>query len=263
MQFLQKIEAALATMRPSEADVARRLLREPNRIASQSLREVAAWCDTSDATVLRTCRAAGFDGYQDLKYHVLRALTTGGGATEASPHADSLAWEDIQASLRASESSLPKAARLLARARQVAIVGWGASSGVGTILAEVLCTLGRPALPLPDDQAVDFALATPRGRLALVAISHSGETSFPLRAVRAAQEARVATIGLTNAPASELGRLVDVLLSTQVVERPAGSFSIVPRLCQLAVLEQLTDHLRRQLVAGSTPASQPASKQSR
>ncbi|MCP4173702.1 MAG: hypothetical protein GY758_23355 [Fuerstiella sp.] len=49
---------------------------------------------------------------------------------------------------------------------------------------------------------------------------------------------------MTNEPASELGQLVDVLLPTQSVERPEGSFSIVPRLCQLAILDQLIEELK-------------------
>jgi len=47
------LEASLAVMRPSEADVVRRLVRDLGRVAAGSLREVAKWCDTSDATVVR------------------------------------------------------------------------------------------------------------------------------------------------------------------------------------------------------------------
>jgi DNA-binding MurR/RpiR family transcriptional regulator len=43
-----------------------------------------------------------------------------------------------------------------------------------------------------------------------------------------------------------LARAVDVLLPTQTVERPAGSFAIAPRICQLAVLDQLLTRVREQ-----------------
>ncbi len=62
-----------------------------------------------------------------------------------------------------------------------------------------------------------------------IAISHSGETQFPLLAVLEAKKAGVKSIGLTNEPGSELARSVDLLLPTQTVERPAGSFEIAPR----------------------------------
>jgi len=75
--------------------------------------------------------------------------------------------------------------------------------------------------------------------LVLVAISHSGETQFPVQVVRMAREAGVKSIGLTNEPASELARTVDVLLPTQAIEQPRGSYAIAPRICQLAVLDAL------------------------
>ena len=246
MRVRETLEASLASMRPSEAEVARRLLRDLGPVASGSLREVAAACGTSDATVVRTCRAAGYDGFQDLKYYVLRELTSSGVAPRARKTAlgglDYAA--DIAAGLNASANMLPKAVRLLRPASRVALAGVGASHGIGLILTDVLFTLGKQALPLVDAQGLAFALTPPVKGLVLVAISHSGETRFPLQAVREARAAGVSTIGLSNEPGGELARSVDVFLPTQTVEPPEGSFSITPRICQLAVLDQLVAQLR-------------------
>lgn len=245
MPVRSNLETSLAVMRPSEADVVRRLVRDLGRVAAGSLREVAKWCDTSDATVVRACRAAGFDGFQDLKYHVLRELTSHGSALppERTTREPSYA-ADLAASLSASAAALPAAARLLKSAARVALAGVGASQGIGLILTDVFFALGRQALPLPNEQALSFALTAPTKGLVLLAISHSGETQFALRAVTEARRMKVPTIGISNEPASELARLVDVYLPTQTVERPEGSFSIAPRVCQLAVLDQLVDQLR-------------------
>jgi DNA-binding MurR/RpiR family transcriptional regulator len=62
-----------------------------------------------------------------------------------------------------------------------------------------------------------------------------------LRAVLSARQKRVRTIGITNDPASELAKSVDILLTTDVVERPEGSFSIGPRMCQLVVCDRLVE----------------------
>jgi len=90
-----------------------------------------------------------------------------------------------------------------------------------------------------------FAFTAPVGGLVVLAISHSGETQFPIQVVRQAREAGVKSIGLTNEPASELARTVDVLLPTQAVESPRGSYAIAPRICQLAVLDALFSHVGR------------------
>lgn len=247
MPVRETLEASLPSMRPSEADVARRLLRDLGRVASGSLREVTAWCATSDATVVRACRAAGFDGFQDLKYHVLRELTARGTkhAVGDDVAVDSDYAADIAAGVSACAPALPKAARLLLPATRVALAGVGASQGVGLILTDVFFALGKQALPLPNEQALSFALTPPVKGLVLLAISHSGETQFALRAVREARQAGVPTIGLSNEPASELARTVDVYLPTRTVERPEGSFSITPRICQLAVLDQLVNRLKQ------------------
>lgn len=241
MQFIERLTGALASMRPSESAVTRRILREPERVARHSLRELAAWCQTSDTTVLRACRAAGFDGYQDLKFHVLRELT-GPVRQPAGPDADAvLPVDDLQASWSACEGVLLRAAKILCAAERVSIVGSGASGGVGMILADVLASLGKHTLVLTDDTMFNFVLSSADPRLVLVAISHSGESSLPLRAVLSAAQQRVRTIGITNDPASELAKCVDVLLTTDVVERPEGSFSIIPRMCQLVVCDRLVE----------------------
>ncbi len=245
MSVSHTLQSCLAEMRPSEAEVTRRLLRDLGLVAEKSLRDVAARCQTSDATVVRTCRAAGFDGFQDLKYHVLRELT-GGGELKPVVNGESHYGHDIAASVLAAYSALDEAAALLRFASRVVLAGAGASHGIALILTDVLFTMRKQALPIHDAQMAGFAFTPPVTGLVLIAISHSGETQFPLRAVLEAKKAGVKSIGLTNEPGSELARAVDVLLPTQTVERPAGSFAIAPRICQLAVLDRLLTRVREQ-----------------
>jgi DNA-binding MurR/RpiR family transcriptional regulator len=229
MSVTATLQDRLKGMRPSEAEVARRLLRNLGLIAGKSLREVAAQCRTSDATVVRACRAAGFDGFQDLKYHVLREFTSGEPPPPSARHG--AYGDDIGASLASAEASLDRAAGLLRQASRVVLAGVGASYGVALIATDILFTLGRQALP---------------------AISHSGETRFPVRVAQDARQAGVPSIGLSNEPGSELAQAVDVLVPTQAVEPPRGSYAIAPRLCQLAVLDRLFSRTGRATSAGRT-----------
>ena len=231
------LQDRLKEMRLSEAEVMRRLLRNLGVVAKQSLREVAAGCRTSDTTVMRACRAAGYDGFQDLKYHVLRELT--GGEPKEAPASHESYNEDLHASLVAAKPALDVAVRLMRGAQRVALTGIGASYGVALIATDILFTLGKQALPVQNEQMASFVFTAPVTGLVVLAISHSGETQFPVQVVRQAREAGVKCIGLTNEPASELARSVDVLLPTQAVEPPRGSYAIAPRICQLAVLDAL------------------------
>jgi DNA-binding MurR/RpiR family transcriptional regulator len=243
MSVKDTLQARLKRMRPSEAAVARRLLRSLGLVASKSLREVAAHCRTSDTTVVRACRAAGFDGFQDLKYYVLREFT-GGDAPPVAPGQDAYR-EDINASVTAAEVALDQAARLIRRARRVVLAGVGASQGVAVIATDILFTLGKPALAIHSEPMAGFVFSPPTDGLVLLAISHSGETQFTLHVAQEARKAGVPSIGLTNEPASELARAVDVLLPTQAVEPPRGSYAIAPRVCQLAILDRLFNRVGR------------------
>lgn len=237
MHVKDALQVSLAGMRPSEAEVTRRLLRDLAVVARKSLRDVAVTCRTSDATVVRACRAAGYDGFQDLKYHVLREFT---GDTPAVPKEVAKGYEpDIAASLAAAEEALDAAAKILRRAHRVVLAGAGGSQGVALVLKDALFTSRRQALLLEDDQMAAYAFTPPTEGMALIAISHSGETQFPIRMAREAKKAGVGSIALTNEPGSELAKVADVALTTQIVERPAGSFAIAPRVCELAVLDEL------------------------
>ena len=237
MSVKATLQNRLKEMRRSEAEVTRRLLRNLGSVANQNLREIAANCRTSDTTVMRACRAAGYDGFQDLKYHVLRELTA--GAPKEIPVAKANYHDDLSASLDAATPALDAASRLIREAQRVALAGIGASYGVATIATDILFTIGKQALPVQNEQMASYAFTSPVSGLVVVAISHSGETQFPVQVVRMAREAGVKSIGLTNEPASELARTVDVLLPTQAIEQPRGSYAIAPRICQLAVLDAL------------------------
>lgn len=231
------LQNRIKEMRPSEAEVARRLVRNLGLVAKQSLREIAADCRTSDTTVMRACRAAGYDGFQDLKYHVLREFT--GGEPLETPASYESYHDDLRASLGAVEPALDAAAGLIGGAQRVVLTGVGASYGMALIATDILFTMGKQALPVQNEQMASYAFTAPVNGMVVLAISHSGETQFPVQVVRLAQEAGVKSIGLTNEPASELARAVDVLLPTQAIEQPRGSYAVAPRICQLAVLDAL------------------------
>jgi len=173
----------------------------------------------------------------DVKYHVLREFTAGQFKIRST--GQDFYREDIAASVHATEASMDQAARLIRGARRVALVGVGASFGIAAVAMDILFTLGKQALPIETEQTASFAFSPPVAGLALLAISHSGETRFPIQVAERAREAGLQSIGITNEPASELARAVDILLPTQAVEPPRGSYAIAPRICQLAVLDQL------------------------
>ncbi len=111
---------------------------------------------------MRACRAAGFDGFQDLKYHVLRELT--GGVLQEAPASQANYRDDLRASLGAAETAVEAAAQLIRGAQRVALTGVGASHGVALIATDILFTLGKQALPIQSEQDGQLRLHAPRER---------------------------------------------------------------------------------------------------
>jgi len=93
----------------------------------------------------------------------------------------------------------------------------------------------------PFDVPVQVTFTPPLGQ----ANAKTVEAFYDGGNVWRAREAGVKCIGLTNEPASELAQAVDVLVPTQAVEPPRGSYAIAPRICQLAVLDALFGRVGR------------------
>ncbi|MDO5755780.1 MAG: MurR/RpiR family transcriptional regulator [Tissierellia bacterium] len=57
-----------------ERKVAEEVLRSPEKIIHNSIKEAALACGVSDTTVFRFCSKLGFDGFQDFKIHLAMAI---------------------------------------------------------------------------------------------------------------------------------------------------------------------------------------------
>ncbi len=71
---LIRIQSAIATFRPSEKAIAEFILANRERVIRMSISELARDADVGESTVMRFCRAAGLDGYQDLKIRLAQDL---------------------------------------------------------------------------------------------------------------------------------------------------------------------------------------------
>lgn len=71
---LPRLRLEMPHLRRSEQRVAKVILAAPEQVVYSSITEVAAEARCSDATVLRLCRALGFNGFQEFKLALSREL---------------------------------------------------------------------------------------------------------------------------------------------------------------------------------------------
>ncbi len=245
---LELLARRLRSLRPSEQTAAATILRAPEKVALLPLKGLAAECGVSEATVLRLCRALGFNGWQDFKISLIPELLQSGGGlrprvSDVEGIGASLA-HNIQASLGAlEEDRLREAARLIMNAGRISVVGLGGSGAVGYILAESLTSLGHLSAAYTDASFLQVLPEALGPEDLIVGISHSGETREVAVVLRRARGLGAGTIALTNYEGSEVDRAAEVTLFTSVPESILGSYSCEPRIVELAVVEALLAEL--------------------
>ncbi|AEG44887.1 MurR/RpiR family transcriptional regulator [Isoptericola variabilis] len=254
---LVRLRQALPTLRPAEARIADVVLDDPTGAVGSTITELAARAATSQATVVRFCRAVGYAGYPEFRIDLAQATSrravelerSGIDEGEIDPADDApavvskIAFHEartIEETARLLDlDALERAVAAVADASRTDVFGVGSSGLTAQDLARRLARIGLVSLaPIdPHDQLRSAALLGP-GTVA-VGISHTGRTPEPCRALTLARERGATTIAVTSFPASPLGEQADVVLTTTARETGFLAGGTSSRIAQLAVVDVL------------------------
>lgn len=249
------VRAILPQLARAERRVAEALLDDPSLVVDKTITEVARACQTSETTVVRFCRAAGFRGYPDLRL----ALATELGRDDARRREELLTGADIDrddplaqlvAKVARTEASaiedtlkqldldqLDKVVTALIQARRIALFGLGASGFGAQDLQQKLLRIDRMAFVVADPHlALATAALLTTGDVAM-AWSHSGETRETVACLAKAREHGATTVAVTNDPHSPLAAQADLLLTTAARETRFRTGAMASRIAQLAVVD--------------------------
>lgn len=254
MSIQTTIAGSVTTLPPSLARVARLVGDDPSAVVESTINELAARCGTSVASVVRFCRAIGFDGYAALR----RALASELGRESAfSAHAgfgseiavgdslreatakvaglEALAIEETVSSL--DYDVLEAVVDALDGAQRILLFGVGASRLVADDLGHKLLRVGRNAIVLSDAHEATASAVVRAAPTAAVGFSQSGSTIEMVRFLEAARSAGAATIGVTGSSGSPLARVCDHTLFTHAREPQFRAGAMVSRIAQLALVD--------------------------
>lgn len=260
----------MSHLSPAERRVARLLEQDSARVAQLTATALAREASTSAATVVRTAKSLGFEGYPQLRFALAAkaGAETVGGADP--PRVADITDDDsvpvILAKLTAFEceqitatagivsvGGLDETATRLSGARRCCLFGIGSSGLVAQDLAQKMTRIGLAAFVHTEHDAglVSASLLEP-GDVAL-AVSHSGETPGSYEPMRQARESGAFTAAITGNARSTLARQAHVVLATsgrEIGRRPAAVGS---RVSQLLLVDTLFVRLT-QLVPGTSAA---------
>jgi len=246
---LARIRSQLPALNDSELKVAQWVLQNPEQVIRLSMAQVAQECNTSDTTVLRFCRNAGFHGYTDLKILLAQDLARPGQMI----HSDVLETDDAAAVTRKvfmanvevlrdtlevmDMGALARAVDLLANARRILFIGVGTSGPIVQDAYNRFMRLGVNVSAHTDSylQLMDVSLIGPED--VVVGISQSGSSTDPILTMELAKKRGAKTIVITGNAQSPLTAQADITFVS--VSRELRNETIASRIAQHTIIDAL------------------------
>lgn len=245
-----RIAALQKSFTPAELKLSEVLLNHPEPFLL-SIGELAERAQVSDATAVRFYRRLGYSSYQELKVNLAQEATgTSSQAVyeevEPTDTPDQVLEKVIHQSVSAlrttlavvDKQALNSAAHWIAAAERLFFIGVGASAAIASDAAHKFLRLGGTSQALGDPHLMCIAASHMRPGDVVIAISHSGESSEVLDAVRLAN-GHAHTVAITGYANSSLATLAEAALVTAAHEARYRSDAMASRLVQLALIDAL------------------------
>jgi DNA-binding MurR/RpiR family transcriptional regulator len=230
--FDERVAACLDRMSPAEQRAARMFQDNREEVLFGSAASLASKADTSDATVVRTTRALGFKGMDELRRVLAAELRQ--SLSIASRMTETLreVGDDLEAAFRLTvdihlnavgnlrrripAATFATAVNLIANARRVVIFGIGPSSAMAIYFAAQLGRLGLDAEPLTRTGLL-FAddLRKLRSGDVLLAMAYTQVYRELAVLLGEAERHGLRKILLTDSLGGKLRRRVDLVLSVE------------------------------------------------
>lgn len=260
---LNTVRRAQAQLNPALQRIAAYVLKHPEIVKTQSIKDLAEACNVSESTITRFVRAIEVPSFQHLKIGVAEALSS-----QAKPSAaarEAFVYEDIRASdttdqvlkkivyrnvttiedtaARLELPLLEHAAVAIDRCDLMAFFAMGSSTLAAENAVMRFMRVGKRCVFFKD-QGVQQISASTLGKQSLaVGLSNSGRTVAVVDSLRAARSSGATTIAITSFPDSPLAQAADIVLLTTTNEASSGSGayqeSMLAKMAQLLVIDVL------------------------
>ncbi len=248
-----RIRAMIPGMTPAEARIGQILQADAAAAAALTVNELAERASASTASVVRTARRLGFEGYPQLRLALAAqggSAPPDGGVPLGADIAEGDGTAEIMAKLAAFESEQLRATAelvdpgvldtviaLIGSARRIDVYGIGASGLVAMDLTAKLSRVGLNAQAHTEHDAalVSACLLSPAD--VAIGLSHSGENPGTVGPLRSARLSGAATVAITGAPRSRLAGHADHVLINAGREFGFRSAAMASRTGQLLLVD--------------------------
>ncbi|MAX08961.1 MAG: transcriptional regulator [Gammaproteobacteria bacterium] len=246
----------LQSLRKSEAKVATYVLAHANDVIKMRIVDLAAKSEVSEPTVIRFCRALGFDGFQSFKLQLAQQLGLGSVYTQfAVDDNDTVAdlgnkvFDTTIGSLltvrdELNPEVLEQAINTISNARRVEFYGFGASGSVAADAQHKFFRLQLSTAAYTDPHIQHMSAISLSTEDVVVAISQSGETQALLQSVTLAREAGAKVIGVAPQNTS-LSHQCSIPIYVNMEEDLQSFTPVSSRIAHLVVIDVLATGVAR------------------
>ena len=206
--LIRRLTDARSTLSKSETKVASYVLDNAHEVIKMRIADLARGSQVSEPTVIRFCRAIGFDGFQSFKLNLAQHLGRGGVYSQFAVD-DSDTVEDLRNKVfdttigtlltvrdELDPIALERTINAITRANRVEFYGFCASGSVAADAQHKFFRLQMSSAAYTDPHIQHMSAISLGRDDVVVAISQSGQTTALLQSVRLAREAGATVIGL-------------------------------------------------------------------
>ncbi|CAN5258473.1 transcriptional regulator HexR [soil metagenome] len=248
--LLDSLLTQLDSLSKSERKVAQTVLKNPDLAVSGNIAALAKNAQVSEPTVVRFCRALGYDGWQEFKLKLAQSLALSMPGADQPPSQDDVASDllnkicsrsintllDLRNNL--DPSAIQRALDVLAKSNKIEFYGQGTSGIVAMDAQHKFFRSGVPTVAYSDPHIHSISAALLKKGDTVVAISQRGNSAALQRSVQLARKMDADVVALTPS-GTPLAELATVLVPIDL------SFNIDPytpmsaRLAHLVVIDIL------------------------
>jgi len=246
----QHIAQTLEQMRKSERKVAEYVLQNLQDVLHMRVIDLASQSGVSEPTVIRFCRAVGYDGFQGFKLALAQQLASSPSfgqiaVTDSDSTADfchKVFDSTIDSMLKVRDQldvdRVDSAVSALCNANRVEFYGFGASGAVAADAQHKFFRLQLATAAHSDHHIQNMSAMSMQPGDVVVAISQSGRTSALLHSMELVKESGGIVIGIApeNSPVTQQSTIpiaVDVQEDTEIYT------PLCSRIAHLVVIDVL------------------------
>jgi DNA-binding MurR/RpiR family transcriptional regulator len=249
---LIKLRSLYSSLRESEKKAADYIESHPNEVIYLSISALAEKSDVSEASIIRLCKALGYEGYQDLKINMAKFLIEPVRyiyeELDENDDVGKIIHKVMVSNMKAIEDTLKildkseveKAINVLSKARKIEFYGVGGSGEVAFDAHHKFFKLGIPCIAYNDPHMQIMSASMLGKGDVVVGISHSGSTKDIVDSLETAKKAGAATICITSSENSPVTKVSSIKLIISAKELAYRTEPMASRIAQLSVIDVLS-----------------------